>query len=44
MEFLNNGNVSIEVQELSLFLLMYADDMLLFSESVDGLQNMLDTL
>jgi hypothetical protein len=37
MEFLCNGNVPYEVQELSLFVLMYADDMILFSESTKGL-------
>ena len=44
MEFLCKGNVPYEVQELSLFVLMYADDMILFSESTKGLQDMLDTL
>ena len=44
MDFLNNGNVPYEVKDLSLFLLMYADDMILFSESVKGLQELLDTL
>lgn len=37
-------SVPYEVQELSLFALMYADDMILFSESTKGLQAMLDTL
>ena len=44
MEFLRNSNIPYEVQDLSLFLLMYADDMILFSDSVIGLQDMLDTL
>lgn len=44
MEFLNNGNIPVEVKDLSLFLLMYADDMILFSESIEGLQNMLNNL
>ena len=44
MEFLCNGNVPYEVQELSLFVLMYADDLILFSESTKDLQDMLDTL
>ena len=44
IEFIKNGCTSIELQNLHLFILMYADDMVLFSESVDGLQNMLDVL
>ena len=44
MEFLNNYCQPVELKELSLFLLMYADDMVIFSESVEGLQNMLNTL
>lgn len=32
------------LQEVSLFLRMYAADMVLLSESPEGLQNMLDTL
>ena len=43
-EFLNCGVKPTELQELSLFLLMYADDMILFSESVDELQKMLNML
>ena len=35
---------SLEIQEVSLFLLMYADDMVPFSESPEGLQHMLNTL
>lgn len=34
----------IILQEISLFLMMYADDMVLLSESPEGLQNILDTL
>ena len=34
----------MELKDLSLFLVMYADDMVIFSDSVEGLQNMLDTL
>ena len=44
IEFIKNGCTSIELQNLHLFILMYADDMVLFSESVDGLQNMFDVL
>lgn len=46
MEFLSNGNTPIElhVQELSLFLLMYADDMVIFSQFATDLQSMLNTL
>lgn len=36
--FLNAGCVSYELSSLNLFLLMYADDMVLFSESMEGLQ------
>lgn len=35
---------SLELQDLNLFLLLYADDTVIFSESVAGLQKMLDTL
>ena len=44
MDFLRNGCEPTELQELSLYLLMYADDTVIFSESVSGLQNMLDSL
>jgi len=43
-EFLINGVEAIELQQLSIFLLLYADDMVLFSETIGGLQSMLDTL
>ena len=43
-EFINNGNCGLEFQDITLFLLMYADDMILMSESIQGLQNMLNTL
>lgn len=36
MEFIRNSNMSVEMQDLDLFVLLYADDMILFSESVDG--------
>ena len=35
---------SLELQDLNLILLLYADDTVIFSESVAGLQKMLDTL
>ena len=45
LEFINSGNSPIEIQDIMLFfLLMYADDMILMSESIDGLQNMLNTM
>ena len=44
MEFIRNSNISVEMQDFDLFLLLYADDWILFSESVDGLQSMLHTL
>ena len=43
-EFLLKGNTPIELQELSLFLLMYADDMVLLAESATELQRMLNAL
>ena len=44
MNFLNNDIVPIELQEISMFLLMYADDMVIFSETAAGLQEMLSSL
>ena len=35
---------SLEIQEVSLFLLMYADDTVLFTESQEGFQHMFNTL
>lgn len=43
-EFMKKGTASTDLQLLSLYLLMYADDMVLFSESIDELQSMLNTL
>jgi hypothetical protein len=37
-EFLLKGNTPIELRELSLFILMYADDMVLLAESATELQ------
>ena len=44
IEFIMSGCTSIELQNLHCFILMYDDDMGLFSESVDGLQNMFEVL
>ena len=35
---------NIDIQMLNLFLLMYADDMVIFAETPDGLQHMLNSL
>jgi hypothetical protein len=42
--FINDLCDDIHFQDVALFLLMYADDTVLFSESAEGLQNMLNTL
>jgi hypothetical protein len=44
MEFLNNCCQPVELKEVSLLLLMYADDMVIFSDTIKGLQDMLNTL
>ena len=44
MQFIKDGCVPVELQDIHLFILMYADDMVLFSESIDGLQHMLHSL
>ena len=44
MQFLNDNCKSVEIQAINLFLIMYADDMVLLSETPDDLQNMLDSL
>ena len=43
-EMVANCCNSLELQDLNLFLLLYADDTVIFSESVAGLQKMFDTL
>jgi hypothetical protein len=43
-QFIANDNCAIEFQDITLYLLIYADDMILMSKSVEGLQNMLNTL
>jgi hypothetical protein len=42
MEFLNNSCQPVELKELSLFLLMYADDMVIFSDTIKGLDLITD--
>lgn len=42
--FINNNCDSIELNSINMFLLLYADDTVIFSESVSGLQKMLDSL
>ena len=43
IDFLTNNNVPVQMLELNLFLLMYADDMVIFEESAEELQAMLNT-
>ena len=42
--FIRSNCQDISLQEVSLFLMLYADDMVLFSDSPEGLQKMLDVL
>lgn len=44
MGILCKSNIPIQIQELNQFVLMYADDMVIFSETAHGLQEMLNTL
>lgn len=44
INFLNSECVPFEISSLNLFLLMYADDMVIFSETIAGLQSLLDEL
>ena len=44
IELLNIGCQSYELKSLNLFLLMYADDTVLFSENVDDLQKMINSV
>ena len=41
---LKSGSIPYEPSTLSLFLLMYDEDMVLFSESIEGLQSLLNEL
>ena len=43
-ELINTSCEALFLRDISLFLLLYADDTVLFSESASGLQNMLDSL
>lgn len=42
--FINSNCISIELQMINLFLIMYADDTVLLADSPEGLQDMLNTL
>lgn len=44
INFIKNNCPSIELQMINIFLLMFADDMVLIAETPDGLQSMLNTL
>ena len=42
--FINDNCKSVEIQDINLFLLLFADDLVLFSETPEGLQQMLNSL
>ena len=44
MQFIVDNCPSIEIQDINMFLLMYADDMVIISETPEGLQTMLNSL
>jgi hypothetical protein len=44
IELINSGCQTYELKSLNLFLLMYADDTVLFSENVDDLQKMINSV
>ena len=44
MQFISENCPSLEIQAIDIFLLMYADDMVLISESPEGLQQMIVSL
>lgn len=44
VDLISNGGQSYELKSLNLFLLMYADGTVLFSENIDDLQHMMITL
>ena len=44
MKFLRSGCVPVECKDLNLFLLMYADDLVISSETVAGLQTQLNSV
>ena len=41
---INHGCQSYELQTLNLILLMYADDIVVFNENVEDLQNIIDSI
>ena len=43
VSFISDNCPSIDLHMLNLFVLMYADDMVIFAESHEGLQKMLNT-
>ena len=43
-ELIDRGCQSYELNTLNLFLLMYADDTVVFSENVEDLQNIIDSV
>lgn len=44
IEFIKEMCLPVEIRDIALFLIMYADDTVLFSETEQGLQDMLDCL
>ena len=44
VELINQGCQSYELKKLNLFLLMYADDTVIFSENVEDLQNLINSV
>ena len=43
-ELISHGRQSYELETLNLFLLLYADDAVVFSENVEYLQNIIDSV
>jgi hypothetical protein len=44
VELINQGRQSYELKKLNLFLLMYADGTVIFSENVEDLQNLINSV
>lgn len=44
MSLQSNASAGVTLEQLSLYLLMFADDAVFFSESIEGLQSLLDNL
>ena len=44
VELINQGCQSYELKKFNLFLLMYADDTVIFSENVEDLQNLINSV